>query len=126
MTIKLAVLKSGEHIVSDVKEMISQEENKVVGYFLKKPCIVTMQNISVGGEDSNQMTFDISMKPWIPLAKGAVYPIAMDWIVSFVDPIDKLYNSYTEQILEREDRFYGEQSDQDYGFDQQNDADKSD
>jgi len=117
MTVKLALLKSGEEIVTDVKEMISGEgdDQKVVGYFFKKPCIVRMKNIQ-GVEDKTQVTFDISLTPWIPLAKGPVFPIAMDWIITFVDPIDKLLKAYKEQILDRDDESYGETNDTDYGF----------
>lgn len=117
MTVKLALLKSGEEIVTDVKEMISGEgdEQKVVGYFFKKPCIVRMKNIQ-GVEDKTQVTFDISLTPWIPLAKGPVFPVAMDWIITFVDPIDKLFKAYKEQILDKDDENYGETNDTDYGF----------
>jgi len=117
MTVKLALLKSGEEIVTDVKEMISGEgeDQKVVGYFFKKPCIVRMKNIEGVGEDT-QVTFDISLIPWIPLAKGPVFPVAMDWIITFVDPINKLQEAYKQQILDQEDAAYGEVSDTDYGF----------
>jgi len=115
MTVKLALLKSGEEIVTDVKEMIS-EDNKVCGYFFKKPCVVRMKNIE-NVTDRTEVTFDISLIPWIPLAKGPVFPIAMDWIITFVDPIDKLMDAYTKQILEKDDANYGEVSDKDYGYD---------
>jgi hypothetical protein len=117
MTVKLALLKSGEEIVTDVKEMISGDEGdqKVVGYFFKKPCIVRMKNIEGVGEET-QVTFDISLIPWIPLAKGPVFPVAMDWIITFVDPIEKLQEAYQEQILDQEDAAYGEISGTDYGF----------
>lgn len=125
MTIKLALLKSGEEIVTDVKEMISgeeEEDQKVVGYFFKKPCIVRMKNMEGVGEGS-QVTFDISLIPWIPLAKGPVFPVAMDWIITFVDPIDKLLDAYQKQILDQDDKNYGEISDKDFGFDGPNSTD---
>ena len=113
MTVKLAILKSGEEVVTDVKEMIN--ENKVVGYFFRKPCIVRMKNIE-GVDNKTEVTFDISLTPWVPLGKGPILPVAMDWIVTFVDPIDKLADAYQTQILDQEDEKYGEVSDQDFGF----------
>ncbi len=117
MTVKLAVLKSGEEVITDVKEMLSGEgENaKVVGYFFRKPCIVRMKDIEVP-ENKPQVTFDISLQPWIPLGKGPILPVAMDWIVTFVDPIDKLNDTYQQQILSQADKDYGEISMQDFGF----------
>ena len=67
-------------------------------------------------ENKPQVTFDISLQPWVPLGKGPIYPVAMDWIVTFVDPIDKLADAYQTQILDQEDEKYGEISDQDFGF----------
>ena len=45
MTIKLMLLKSGEDIIADVSEMSVGEDDdrRVVGYFLNKPCIVKMR-----------------------------------------------------------------------------------
>ena len=117
MTVKLAVLKSGEEVITDVKEMHAGEgENtKVVGYFFRKPCIVRMKNIEVP-DNNPKVTFDISLQPWVPLGKGPIFPIALDWIVTFVDPIDKLKDTYQEQILSKDDKDYGEISSQDFGF----------
>ena len=46
MAIKLLLLKSGEDVIADVTEMVvgEEEERRVVGYYLDKPCIVKMQN----------------------------------------------------------------------------------
>ncbi len=41
MTVKILLLKSGEDVIADVKEMVSPDK-KVIGYFLKKPCIVKL------------------------------------------------------------------------------------
>jgi len=40
MTIKLALLKSGEDIISDISEMLM--DDKVIGYYMTKPCVVKM------------------------------------------------------------------------------------
>ncbi len=41
MTIKLALLKSGEEVISDMTEMMSGQDGSgsVVGYFFKYPCV---------------------------------------------------------------------------------------
>ena len=41
MTVKILLLKSGEDVIADVKEMVSPDE-KVIGYFLNKPCVVKL------------------------------------------------------------------------------------
>ena len=97
MTVKLLLLKSGENIIADVKEMlVGDEENpKVVGYFLNKPCVV---NIRIPGglgkeEDNNNVqaaSFKISLFPWMPLAKESNIPISTEWVITMVTPDDKL------------------------------------
>ena len=37
MSIKLLYLKSGEQVISDVKELIRKDSDKVYGYVLHKP-----------------------------------------------------------------------------------------
>ena len=46
MTVKLALLKSGEDVVADIKEMVVGEgdDSRVVGYVLTKPCRVTLDS----------------------------------------------------------------------------------
>ena len=41
MTVKILLLKSGEDVIADVKEMVSPDK-KVIGYFLSKPCIIKL------------------------------------------------------------------------------------
>ena len=49
MTIKLALLKSGEDVISDMEEMVAND--RVIGYHLKYPCVAKLvgtENESVG------------------------------------------------------------------------------
>lgn len=96
MAIKLAVIKTGEQIISRIEEMI--HDDKVVGYFMIKPCIVNTSDPVVDSE-TKKASFDINLSPWIPLGKGIRFPIPLDWIVTFIDPVDELRNLYTIDIL---------------------------
>jgi hypothetical protein len=102
MAIKLAILKSGENIISDIHEMVigenveNNDKEKVVGYIFTKPCIVTLtSNLT----DLEKKTVEIKMSPWIPLTKSNQVPVALDWVVTLVDPVDKLKNMYEEDVL---------------------------
>ena len=62
MTIKLALLKSGEDIITDITEMrIGDDEpnSKVVGYFFDKPCVVKMRNPQSQAPDGNTKKQDL-------------------------------------------------------------------
>ncbi len=122
MTIKLMLLKSGEDIIADVAEMaMGEEENKrVVGYFLKQPCVVKMRNPNLTEEDGNNKKagFEVSLFPWMPLSKEKTIPITAEWVITMVEPITKLKEMYTEDIVN-----YG-QDDQDPSTSEQSDTDK--
>ena len=99
--IKLGVIKTGEQIIAKVEEMIL--EDKVVGYFFIRPCIVnTSEPVISKGEDGDAKgaSFDIRLSPWIPLGKGTRFPVPLDWIVTFIDPVDELHQMYTRDILQ--------------------------
>ena len=53
MTVKLAILKSGEDIVADIKEMVVGEgdDARVVGYVLTKPVGVSLNRKEITIDD---------------------------------------------------------------------------
>ena len=100
MTVKLIVLKSGEDIVADIKEMVVGEGDnaKVVGYVLTKPCGVSLNSKAIKIDDEKD-TYQLKLFPWCPLTKNEKIPITADWVVTIVDPIDKITQMYTKEVL---------------------------
>ena len=127
MTIKLLLLKSGEDIISDIKEMVigENEDRRVVGYFLNKPCLVKMRDPSLLTEESTEeqkkAAYQVSLYPWMPLSKDSVIPVAADWVVTIVEPIVKLSEMYVEDVLSR-----GTENDQNSSTTEQSDSNNSD
>ena len=127
MTIKLLLLKSGEDIISDIKEMVvgEDEDRRVVGYFLNKPCLVKMRDPSLLVEESTEeqkkAAYQVSLYPWMPLSKDSVIPVAADWVVTIVEPIVKLSEMYVEDVLSR-----GTENDQNSSTAEQSDSNNSD
>ena len=103
MTIKFIVLKSGEQLISDIKEMAVGEEDdqKVVGYFLHRPCIVKMKNPGVIDQEKSKTEagFEVTLIPWLSLTQDEVIPIPSDWLVTLVEPVPQLTQMYTEDVL---------------------------
>ena len=101
MTVKLAILKSGEDIVADIKEMVVGEGDsaRVVGYILTKPCGVSLNSKPLQIDDEKD-TYQIKLFPWCPLTKSEKIPITADWVVTIVDPIDKITQMCTKEVLE--------------------------
>ena len=100
MSVKLAILKSGEDIVADIKEMLVGEgdDAKVVGYFLTKPCTVSLNSKALKVDDEKD-TYQLKLFPWCPLTKQEKIPIPSDWVVTIVEPIDKITEMYKKEVL---------------------------
>ena len=104
MTIKILVLKSGEDVIADIKEMMTPD-NKVMGYLLTKPCVVKlMSNAPLTAEEDdpdNEHSSEvrIRMHPWAPLAKEKQVPLSTEWVVTMFSPVDKVLDMYKKQVL---------------------------
>ena len=109
MTIKLILLKSGEDVIADVSEMILGEgdEKRVIGYHLDKPCVIRMQNpnLTDNSGEKKKAGFEVALFPWIPLTQDTTIPIPSDWLITLVEPVEKLKEMYTNDIVN-----YGNQS----------------
>mgnify|MGYP003140219027 FL=1 len=99
------LMKSGEDIIADVSEMTVGEEDdkRVVGYFLNKPCIVKMRQPQLLTEQSEgprkKAGYEVSLLPWMPLAVEETIPVVADWIITMVDPVIKLKEMYITDIV---------------------------
>ena len=109
MTIKLALLKSGEEVISDMTEMMSGSDGdgQVVGYFFRHPCraSLTTPDIQVDSKQENgRQPVSIKLLPWLPLSKDENIPVVADWVISIVEPQDKLMEMYTKALKTYENR----------------------
>ena len=114
MTVKLVMLKSGEDIIADVKEIKSEQD--VVGYFFHDPLIVKMYSPEEpvvlseenGVESEHGTTKEISSKvgitfyPWVPLSAEKKIPCSADWVITMVEPMQNLKKLYQEKINGRD------------------------
>lgn len=103
MAIKLILLKSGETVICDAKELVTPEQEKVIGYILNKPHKVNANRSVVflaEGQDPNakDRTVEITLSPWILLTKSEDIPVPTDWVVTVVDPIDSVIDMYMEKV----------------------------
>ena len=97
MSIKLVVLKSGEDVIAHVTDMAS--ESQVFGYYLTRPCAVKLLNEEDTTDETGRKAFEISMFPWIPLSSEKVVKIPADWVVTMVEPIEKVKDMFELQVL---------------------------
>ena len=109
MTIKLALLKSGEEVISDIGEMVTDKKT-VVGYYFTNPCraiLTTSEDEDEADDEIEEVeTPPVSIKllPWLPLANEDTIPVVADWVISIVEPQPKLKELYTKACEDYEKR----------------------
>ena len=103
MSIKLVMLKSGEDIIADVKEIKSNED--VIGYYFDFPLVVKIYESEepkvLNEEGSNKKyssSVGVTFFPWMPLSKDTKIPCSADWVVTIVEPVEKLKKQYQEKL----------------------------
>ena len=107
MTVKLVMLKSGEDIIADVKEIKSNED--VIGYYFNDPLIIKMYEpeeptvLSEGTTNQYSSKISIVFYPWVPLSAEKRVPCSADWVITIVEPIENLKKLYQEKLDGRQD-----------------------
>jgi len=107
--IKLLILKSGEQVLANVREVIQENADKtenLVGFALDNPVTVLEEvRPAMLAEDGTetQPGIDVLMNAWIRLTKNERVIINNDWVVTMVDPIDELVDMYNKRFEETND-----------------------
>ena len=103
MSVKLLLLKSGEQVLADAKELHRKDDvptvDKVYGYLLTQPHKVSANKPLVLTENvDEQRNVEITLAPWILLTEDKVMTIPKEWVITIVNPIDSIVKMYKEKI----------------------------
>lgn len=91
MTVQLVLLKSGEELVADVREIVDKETEKQVSLVFINP-----HHISYVDET---LVFD----PWLPLSESRQFFIPYDWVVTITQPVQTIVDKFNERFGEEND-----------------------
>ena len=102
MSIKITVLKSGEQIISDMKELMTEGEENAQAYMLVNPHtyeITEKQFITEEEKDLEDGDYgiNVSLLPWLILSKDKKMIIPTDSVLTVVEPLDSLKQMYEEK-----------------------------
>ena len=102
MSIKLLLLKSGEQVLADTKELRRKDDvpmvDKVYGYLLTQPHKVSANKPLVLTENvDEQRNVEITLAPWILLTEDKVMTIPKEWVITIVNPIESIVKMYEEK-----------------------------
>ena len=101
MSIKLSLLKSGEQLISEMKEVVSEGQEQAHAYMLENPHVVEIKDRTFVTEDDKKKGGDfginVTLLPWIILSKDSQMIIPTDSVLTVVDPLDSLTEMYKEK-----------------------------
>ena len=103
MSIKITVLKTGEHIISDMKELMTEGEENAQAYMLVNPHTYEINEKQFITEEEKELGdgdfgINVSLLPWIILSKDKKMIIPTDSVLTVVEPIDAVTQLYLDKV----------------------------
>ena len=103
MSIKLLLLKSGEQVLADTKELRRKDDvpmvDKVYGFLLTQPHKVTANKPVVLTENfDEERNVEITISPWILLTEDKEMTVPKEWVITIVNPIESVVEMYQEKV----------------------------
>lgn len=99
MSVKIALLKSGESVIADIRELIS--EDKICGYLFTNPHKMQVSNSIFLAEEPIEPkdgTVSVTFSSWILFTSDNEIPVRPDWIVTIVEPVKDIKQMYEEKV----------------------------
>ena len=98
MSIKLVMLKSGEQLIAEAKELVN-DEKEVKGYLLHKPHkVLTNTPLLLTEDQSNDSSVEVTLSPWILLSEDQEVVVQPDWVITVVQPLPSVIKMYKEKL----------------------------
>ena len=100
MSIKLTLLRSGETLISEMKELVAEESQQAHAYLLENPHIVETRDKSFLTEDEKKagnFGIDVILIPWIMLSADKQVIIPVDVVTTIVEPIASVKQMFIDK-----------------------------
>ena len=103
MSIKITVLKSGDQLISDMKELMAENEEKVQAYMLVNPHTYEINEKQFITEEEKELEegdygINVSLLPWLILSKDKKMIIPTDSVLTVVEPLESVTQLYLDKV----------------------------
>ena len=98
MSIQLTLLKSGEEVIADIKEIRQEGTDELVSYLFKDPYYVKIKTSEVLVEQETRPKHELAYYKWMSLSKENDIIVNKDWVVCITDPLDTVKKNYEEKV----------------------------
>ena len=101
MSVKLLLLKSGEEVITEVKEILDPNSKDPIGFHMHKPFRLDIVSNDDDGIVINQTKgYQVSWFPWAPLSKERDFFLPGHHVLTAYDPLDSIVEQYLLAIKE--------------------------
>ena len=100
MSVKLLLLKSGEEVITEAKEIVDPNTKEPMGYHLHKPFRLDIVSNDGGIVFNNERGYQVSWFPWAPLRKDKDFYLPAGHVLTAYDPLDSISEQYIQAIRE--------------------------
>ena len=101
MSVKLLLLKSGEEVITEVKEILDPDSKDPIGFHMHKPFRLDIVSNDDEGIVINQTKgYQVSWFPWAPLSKERDFYLPGHHVLTAYDPLDSIAEQYLLAIKE--------------------------
>ena len=100
MSTKLALLKSGEDVIADIKEIRQETTDELISYLFKNPYCVKIKKseVLVENELKPKPKHELAYYKWMSLSKDDDIIVNKDWVVCITNPLDSVKKNYEEKM----------------------------
>ena len=101
MSIKLTLLKTGEQLISEMKELVAEGQEIAHAYLLENPHtveIIEKEFITKEEKKDGDFGINVSLLPWIILSKDNKMIIPTDSVLTVVEPLESVTQLYLDKM----------------------------
>ena len=113
MSVKLTILKTGETLISDMQEVVSNENQETPqAYILNNPHLVKIrekQFLTEEEKNDKKVGIDVLLTPWIMISSDKKIILPIDCVMTIVEPIDGVRKMFLDKndVLVNEEKLNG-------------------
>ena len=101
MSIKLTLLKTGEQLISEVKELVPEGQEQVQAYLLENPHTVEINEKQFMTEEEKKdgdFGINVTLLPWIILSQDNQMIVPFDSVLTVVEPLNSVTQLYIDKL----------------------------
>ena len=113
MSIKLTILKTGETLISDMQELVSDKDQASPhAYLLNNPHLIKIrekQFLTEEEKKQNKYGIDVLLSPWIVISSDKKIILPVDCVMTIVEPIEGVKKMFIDknELLGHEEKLNG-------------------